>query len=84
VTVEALRFLRRRDPDGDPIEWAELETTDLVTAVWESDLTWCWRLHRGRESVDEGLAPTRALAKLQSRRAAALALAQDLQLGSWS
>jgi hypothetical protein len=82
--VRPLRFLRRPDPDGDPIEWAVLEDTDLSTSVWETPDGWCWGVHQGKRFVDNGLADTRRLARLQSRRYAAGIMAHVLHWGRWS
>jgi hypothetical protein len=82
--VAALRFLRRKDPDGDPIEWSELEGTDLTAAVWVDDSgVHCWSVRQGKRHLENGTADTRGLARLESRRYAAHAMAFVLSWGRW-
>jgi hypothetical protein len=83
--VTVLRFIRRPDPDGDPIEWHGLEGTDLMAAVWrdQSD-TWCWSVAQGKRHLENGLSSTQDLARLESRRHAVHVMAHVLHWGRWS
>lgn len=83
--VTVLRFLRRPDPDGDPIEWSELEDTDLMAAVWLDDSgTHCWSVAQGKRHLENGLSTTRRSARLESRRYAVHAMTHVLDWGRWS